>query len=192
MIVYNSLADVELADLLKSDDTGAFTELYNRYKGLLYIYACKITKDDDIAEDLVQELFINIWDKRKSINFTSSICSYLYSAVRYKFFDLVDKQKVRADYVQAFQLFLDKGEYLTDNYILEKELSATIEKEISNLPSKMREVFLLSRKENISNKEIAQRLDISEKTVKNQLSIALKTLKTKLGLLTFLFMLIHY
>jgi RNA polymerase sigma-70 factor (ECF subfamily) len=192
MIIYNSLADIELADLLKSDDTSAFTELYSRYKGLLYIYACKITRDDDIAEDMVQELFINVWDKRKSINFSSSISSYLYATVRYKFFDLVDKQKVRTDYVQAFQLFLDKGEYLTDNYILEKELSATIEKEISNLPSKMREVFLLSRKENLSNKEIAQRLDISEKTVKNQISTALKTLKTKLGLLTFLFMLILY
>jgi RNA polymerase sigma-70 factor (ECF subfamily) len=192
MIIYNSLADVELADLLKSDDTGAFTELYSRYKGLLYIYACKVTKDDDIAEDLVQELFINVWDKRKNINFTSSISSYLYTAVRYKFFDLVDKQKVRADYIQAFQLFLDKGEYLTDNYMLEKELSDAIEKEVSNLPSKMREVFLLSRKENLSNKEIAQRLEISEKTVKNQISTALKTLKTKLGLVSFLFLLIHY
>lgn len=192
MITYDSLADAELTNLLKSNDTVAFTELYNRYKGILYIYACKITKDDDIAEDLIQELFINLWDKRETINFTSSISSYLYSAVRYKFFDLVDKQKVRADYVQAFQLFLDKGEYLTDNYITEKELAATIEKEIANLPAKMREVFLLSRKENLSNKEIAERLDISEKTVKNQLSTALKTLKVKLGLLTFLLVLIHY
>jgi len=192
MIIHNSLTDAELTDLLKSNDKSAFTELYNRYKGLLYIYACKVTKDDDKAEDLIQELFINLWDKRETINFTSSISSYLYSAVRYKFFDLVDKEKVRADYVQAFQLFLDKGEYLTDNYILEKELSATIEKEISNLPAKMRKVFLLSRKENLSNKEIAERLDISEKTVKNQLSTALKTLKVKLGLLTFLLMLIHY
>jgi len=141
---------------------------------------------------LVQDIFIYLWDKRQTINFTSSISSYLYSAIRYKFFDLVDKQKVRADYVQAFQLFLDKGEFLTDNYITEKELSATIEKEIANLSAKMREVFLLSRKENLSNKEIAERLNISEKTVKNQLSTALKTLKVRLGLLTFLLLLTYY
>jgi len=89
-------------------------------------------------------------------------------------------------------LFLDKGEFLTDNYITEKELSATIEKEIANLSAKMREVFLLSRKENLSNKEIAERLNISEKTVKNQLSTALKTLKVRLGLLTFLLLLTYY
>jgi len=192
MVAYESLSDTEITDLLKLGDQGAFTEIYNRFKGLLYIYACKITRDDDIAEDLVQDIFIYLWDKRQTINFTSSISSYLYSAIRYKFFDLVDKQKVRADYVQAFQLFLDKGEFLTDNYITEKELSATIEKEIANLSAKMREVFLLSRKENLSNKEIAERLNISEKTVKNQLSTALKTLKVRLGLLTFLLLLTYY
>jgi len=192
MVVYESLSDTEITDLLKSGDQAAFTEIYNRFKGLLYIYACKITRDDDIAEDLVQDIFIYLWDKRQTINFTSSISSYLYSAIRYKFFDLVDKQKVRADYVSAFQAFLDEGERQTDNYISEKELSAVIEREVNNLPAKMREVFLLSRKEYLSNKEIAERLDISEKTVKNQISTALKTLKIKLGLFTFLFLLIHY
>ncbi len=192
MVAYDSLSDTEITDLLKFGDQVAFTEIYNRFKGLLYIYACKITGDEDIAEDLVQDIFIYVWDKRETINFTTSISSYLYSAVRYRFFDLVDKQKVRADYVQALQLFIDQGEYLTDNYILEKELAATIEKEVSNLPAKMRAVFLLSRNKNMSNKEIAVQLDISEKTVKNQLSTALKTLKVKLGLFIFLLMLIHY
>jgi len=192
MIIYISLADAELADLLKSDDTVAFTELYNRYIGLLIIYARKITMDDDIAKDIVQELFVKIWDKRHSLNYTSSFSSYLYTSVRYKFFELLDKQKVNYSYIQSIQLFIDKGEHLTDNYIREKELSVIIEREISNLPEKMRKVFLLSRKQILSNKEIALQLDISEKTVKNQLSTALKILKVKLGLLTFLLMLIFY
>jgi RNA polymerase sigma-70 factor (ECF subfamily) len=138
MEIYESLSDIEITDLLKSGDQAAFTEIYNRFKGLLYIYACKITRDDDIAEDLVQDIFIYLWDKRQTINFTSSIASYLYSAIRYKFFDLVDKQKVRADYIMTFQAFLDHGEYQTDNYISEKELAAIIEGEISKLPPKMR------------------------------------------------------
>lgn len=187
-----SYTDPALTDLLKSGNQAAFTEIYERYKGLLYIYACKIAKDDDIAEDLVQEIFINLWNKRQTIRLTSSLSSYLYTSIRYKFFDLVDHRKVRADYVQVFQTFLDKGEYLTDNYILEKELAAIIEREIDNLPEKMREIFLLSRRENLTNKEIAGHLNISEKTVKNQVSTALKTLRVKLGSLTFLYLLLHY
>jgi len=192
MIAYNSLNDIELTELLKSDDQPAFTELYNRYKDLLYIYACKITMDNDIAKDMVQELFVKVWDKRQQLNYTTSFSSYLYTAVRYKFFELLDKQKVSESYIQSIQHYLDAGEHLTDNYIREKELAFVIEREISNLPEKMREVFLLSRKQNLHNKEIAVKLNISEKTVKNQLSTALKTLKVKLGLLNFLLMLIYY
>ncbi len=192
MVDCHSFSDVELTDLLKSGNQMAFTEIYNRYKGLLYIYACKITKDEDVAEDIVQDVFIYLWDKRKTIDFKLSISSYLYSAIRYKFFDLIDREKVRENYIQKFQIFLDKQEYTTDEYIAEKELRATIEKEIDNLPDKMREIFLLSRKTNLSNKEIAERLGISEKTVKNQVSTALKTLRIKLGLFTFLVLLIYY
>lgn len=192
MVIYKSFTDAELIELVKADDKDAFTEIYNRFHGLLYLYACKITRDDDLAEDLVQELFINIWDKRQALNFTSSISSYLYSSIRYKFFDLVDKQKVRADYLHTMQFLLDHHAYDTDNYIAEKELSATIEKAISELPDKMRIIFLLSRKNNLSNKEIATELNIAEKTVKNQLSIALKSIKSQIGLHAFLFMLIHY
>lgn len=192
MGAYYSFSDAELTDLLKADDQNAFTEIYNRFQGVLYLYACKITRDDDIAEDLVQELFINLWDKRQTLNFTSSVSSYLYTSVRYKFFDLVDKQKVRADYLQTMQFLLDQGSYDTDNYMDEKELSATIENAVSELPEKMRAVFLLSRKNNLSNKEIADQLGIAEKTVKNQLSMALKTLKVKIGLHAFLFLLMHY
>jgi len=93
MIDYSSYTDFELTDSLKSGDQFAFTELYNRYKGLLYIYACKITMDDDIAKDIVQELFVKIWDKRQSIVYNTSFSSYLYTAIRYKFFELLDKKK---------------------------------------------------------------------------------------------------
>lgn len=190
-MTYSALSDQELAVSLRSGDEAAFTELYERYQGLLYIYACKIMKDEELAEDVIQELFIALWDKRETIDVKKSFSSYLYSAVRFRFFDLLDKQKVRADYAQSFQLFLDKGEYQTDNYVAEKELAAIIEKEINSLPEKMREVLLLSRRENLTNKEIAERLNISEKTVKNQLSSALKVLRVKLGLLGLLYFMMH-
>lgn len=186
MLSYSSFTDPELTVLLKSGDNAAFNELYNRFQGLLYIYACKIIKDNDEAADVVQEVFLYLWDKRSTITFKSSISVYLYSAVRYKFFNLLDKNKVRTAYKDSFQNFLDQGEYITDNYIREKEFSRLIEKEIAALPDKMREVFELSRKYNLSRKEIAGQLNLSEKTVKNQINNALKILRSKLGFFTFL------
>jgi len=190
--MHNKHSDDELVLLIKEGNVIAFEALYNRYKRLLYIYASKVTKDFDAAEDLVQEVFMSIWHKRETLEFRTSVSSYLYTAIRYRFIDLVARNKVRSDYAQGLQLFYDKGDFSVDNYMSEKELSAIIEAEISKLPDKMREIFLLSRKSNLKNKEIAQHLGISEKTVKNQLSLALKTLRDRLGLLAFLYLLFHH
>ena len=188
---YRSLTDLELTRLLFSGDNKAFIEIYNRFQVLLYVYACKITMDKEEAEDIVQEVFIYLWDKRAAIVLKSSLSSYLYSAVRYKFFNLLDHKKIRKDYLQSFQDFLDRGEYITDNYIREKEFSQLIEKEIAALPNKMREIFELSRRQNLSRKQIAEKLDVSEKTVKNQINNALKILRGKLGFFPFLLLLIN-
>lgn len=188
---YSSLTDFELTKLLISGDNKAFIEIYNRFQALLYVYACKITTDKEEAEDIVQEVFTYLWDKRTTVIFRTSISSYLYSAVRYKFFNLLDHKKIRTEYTRSFQSFLDQGEYITDDYIREKEFSQLIEKEISALPDKMREVFELSRRQNLSRKEIAEKLNVSEKTVKNQISNALKILRGKLGFFTFLILLIN-
>lgn len=188
---YGSLTDFELTKMLVSGDHKAFIEIYNRFQAILYVYACKITMDKGEAEDIVQEVFIYLWDKRTTVILRSSLSSYLYSAVRYKFFNLLDHQKIRRDYKQSFQNFLEHGEYITDNYIREKEFSQLIEKEIAALPDKMREIFELSRRQNLSRTEIAEKLNISEKTVKNQISNALKILRGKLGFFPFLLLLIN-
>jgi len=186
---YKSHSDLELLQLLKKDDHDAYAQIYDRFNGLMYIYACKIVKDFDEAEDIVQEVFISLWDKRNTLVLKSSLSSYLYSAVRYKFINLLDHKKVRTDYSTSLQSFLDEGEYLTDDYIREKEFKQLIEKEIALLPEKMREIFVMSREQNLSNKEIAEKLDLSEKTVRNQVNNALNNLRTKLGLAAFLYLL---
>lgn len=192
MTFYNSLSDIELAGLLRSGNQHAYTEIYDRYQGLLYIYACKVTKDEDEAEDIVQEIFFYLWDKREIINFSTSLSSYLYTAVRYKFFNLLDRQKIRSDYAESLQDHIKTAYIPTDHYVREKELSRIIEMEIAQLPPKMREIFELSRKANLAHKEIARVLNISEKTVKNQVNNALKQLRVKLGIFVFLIFLLFY
>jgi len=180
----NPRNDQELVTLLRDGDVTAYTELFDRYQPLLFVYARKITCDRDVAADIVQEVFIYLWDKRETIQFDGSVLSYLYSAVRYKFFNLLDKQKVRADYAKSLQTFIAQGSPLTDHYIREKEMLKLIEEQISLLPKKLRVAYELSHKANMSTTEIAEMTGVSEKTVKNQVSMAVQQLKVKLGILS--------
>lgn len=192
MQLLETYPDEVLLTLLKDGNEKAFSTIYDRFSMLLFIYACRICKDENVAEDITQEIFIYLWDKRHSLEVKSSLSAYLYSSVRYKFLDLVDKQKVRSDYINTFKKFIDVGNYSTDDYINEKELKGLIEKEIAQLPSKMQEVFSLSRDHGLSHKEIAAYLSISEKTVKNQVTNALRILKGKLNNRSFIFLLFFY
>ena len=94
---------------------------------------------------------------------------------------MISHQKIHSDYIVSLQQFIDAGEYITDHKIRHSQLLNIIEKEISLLPPKMREVFELSRNEKLSHNEIAEHLGISPQTVKKQVQNALKILKIKLG-----------
>lgn len=181
-----SLSDPDLLERLSGGDEKAFTEIYNRYFGILYVHAYKILGNKDEAKDTVQDLFSNLWIRQESLCVTGSLSSYLYSAIRNKVFDILQHKKVENKYVDSLKAYIEKGYVITDHRIREQELSAQIEKEIAALPKKMRTIFELSRKNHYSHREIANELDISEQTVKTQINNALRILRIKLGILVSL------
>jgi RNA polymerase sigma-70 factor (family 1) len=186
---YSLYTDQELVSRLKRGDPAAYTEIYGRYERLLFIHAYKRLQNREEARDIVQDLFIVLWARQGQLDLTSSLRAYLYTAIRNRIFDLIARQKLESDYVLSLQRFIDAGDYSTDHRLRINQLNAIIEKEVAQLPPKMREVFELSRNEHLSHREIAQRLDIAEQTVKKQVQNALKVLKVKLGpLLTLLLM----
>lgn len=190
MGAYCDFGDTQLALLLKKGDRTAYTEIYERYKGLLYVHAYRILQDREETKDLVQELFFTLWARRETLNFSTGLASYLYTAVRNRVFDRMAREKVASAYVESLRNFAPGFEPAADKLLEEKELAALIEKEISALPVKMRKVFLLSRVAQLSHKEIADQLVISDKTVKKQVSNALKILRLKLGMFFFLLLLL--
>jgi RNA polymerase sigma-70 factor (ECF subfamily) len=161
-------------------DRAAYTEIYKRYTGVLFAHAYHKLQDREEARDAVQELFAVLWSKRETISISSTLCGYLYSAVRNRVLNTILHKKIESGYISHLQKFTHQ-EAITDHLVREKELSLLIETEVAMLPSKMREIFELSRKSNLSHREIAHQLDISEKTVKNQVNNALKILRVKLG-----------
>lgn len=182
MSVYRECSDTELLALLAEADTQAFAEIYHRYKAVLFRHSYRMLGDDEEAKDVVQELFTNLWTRRNEIVITTALSSYLYTSIRNHILDIIAHKKIEEKYIRSLDGFLKEGEYITDQYLREKELRELIEKEVALLPPRMREVFELSRHENLTYKEIAEELNISDKTVKKQVNSALSILRQKLDI----------
>jgi RNA polymerase sigma-70 factor (ECF subfamily) len=191
MFAYSTLSDQELSDLLKKGDHRAYTEIYNRFKAPLYVHAYNKLRNREEAKDLIQELFTTLWNNRESLHLGGHLSSYLYTAVRNRVFRSISRLGLEYAYVNSIQDSVNQGICITDHRVRENQLQAMIDREINALAPKMREIFLLSRKSNLTHKEIALKLGIAEPTVKKQVNNALKTLRVKLGILTFLFLLIN-
>jgi len=181
--------------LLKGGDHHAFAMIYERYKGLLYLHAVKLLRNEDDAQDVVQELFAALWQRAPHLNVEVPLNAYLYRAIRNKIFDIFSRQKTSDTYAAKFANVEARGIWVTDEKVRENELIKSIEEGISQLPEKMREVFRLSRFNHMSHKEIAAELNISDKTVKTQINKAIKILKMKINLfilMTILFLFMVY
>ena len=185
MTDYRPLSDIALLRLFQEGDRLAYEEIYHRYWSLLFIHGKKILQDDEEAKDLVQDVFTVFWKDGKTLILKTSLSAYLYAVLRYKVFDLIDRKKVRSGYLESLEHFITENNYSSDYLIRERQLEALIEKEITALPAKMREIFEMSRKANLSHQEIDDKLGISDNTVKKQMNNALRILRNKLGTAIF-------
>jgi RNA polymerase sigma-70 factor (ECF subfamily) len=174
-----ALSDIQLIDRLKLDDETALSAIYKRYWELLYTSAYHVLKDKQVCEDIIQELFIKLWNKRYSTRITVSLKAYLYASIRYEVYRQIRTGAVRGNfYDDVLERIHTPAVYDNIEY---KELTARVSSVIDTLPEKCREVYKLSREECLSHKEIASQLNISTKTVENHLTKALRQLRTFIG-----------
>jgi RNA polymerase sigma-70 factor (ECF subfamily) len=160
---------------IKTGDASALKNLFDAYYAVLCRYANRIVNDGDQAEEIVQSLFVKIWEKRHTLNIHVSEKSYLFRAVRNRCINLLQQEKVKQQHAQQIKEALQNAmsiENDTDN-----ELEIQIEAGIEMLPEKRREIFRLSREKGLKYREIAAKLNISVKTVETQMGLALKTLR---------------
>jgi RNA polymerase sigma-70 factor (family 1) len=181
MTNYKQLSEEDLMDLLRQDSLGAFREIYLRNWKALYAEAYKRLKDKDQAEEIVQDLFATLWNKRSTIQVNESLAGYLYSSIGYRVIDYYRRELIRQKHRQALKVTYTEADYSTENNIMVKDLEYSINMAVGQLPDKCRSVYELSRVSHKSNKEIAEHLGISEKTVENHLTRALRKLRVSLG-----------
>ena len=194
--LYEKMTDEALIDLLTRDDADAFTMLYQRHWELMLLNAARVLSSREDGRDVVQEVFISLWDRRKALNITGSVLAYLQTSIKYMAIRFIRKNITRRDYLSR----LTRAE--TDSYPADgeervqlKEIQTVISRAVEQMPAKMREVYLLSREEQLSHNEIAERLDISPETVKKHVQHALHLIRAAIAnspvslttILTFLF-----
>ncbi|QDH81345.1 RNA polymerase sigma-70 factor [Echinicola soli] len=178
-------SDDQLFQKVRQGDHLAFDRLFDRYWKRLFEYAFKMLQDREQAEDVVQEVFVQLWENapQREIRHLSG---YFFRAVKYQVANTIRNQKWNIGWedVEQKDLFVDEGDQpdITAIYDL-------LEKRIEQLPPKCKEVFYLNKKEGYTAKEIAAALNISRRTVEAHLQKALKSLKTDMGQL-YAFMLI--
>ncbi|WP_299324181.1 RNA polymerase sigma factor [uncultured Maribacter sp.] len=169
----------ELIKSLKSGDEKAYMFLLDKYHRRLYAYAMNLVNDHTLAEDIVQNVFLKTWQYRKKLNTELSIQSFLYKSIYNEFVNSYKKDKsVMMLQMKYYESLVEVVEN-SDDKIIEKMINL-VSKEIEKLPPKCKEIFSLSKKEGLSNIEIAEYLNISPKTVEAQITKAFSVLRISL------------
>ena len=185
MPAISSYNEKELLLLLAKGDELAFTEIYNRYWNKLFSIASLKLNNPSEAEELVQDIFLDIWKRREELQITACINAYLATAVKYKIINILAKRNCHSFYSAQAEKINTNTDISTEQWLSFQELKGRLGKLVTALPEKCRLVFQLSRDAGLSQKAIASQLGIAEKTVESHLSKAIQSLR--LGLKTLLF-----
>jgi RNA polymerase sigma-70 factor (ECF subfamily) len=180
------MADSKSIDLIfrriKEGDRLTFQQFFETHYKEMVNYCYKITRNEVISEEVVQEIFINLWERREIIELKSALTSYLYSAIKKRSINYLKnelpKQQSQVD-TETLEGMQDTAASLDDTDDTDK-LEEFITNAVNNLPEKCREIFILSRYAGLTYQEIADELEISTKTVENQITIALRKLRISL------------
>ncbi|WP_114938670.1 RNA polymerase sigma-70 factor [Mucilaginibacter endophyticus] len=174
-------SDLKLLSLLtEGDDVDAFEEIYHRYWRVLLDTAFQRLKSKEAAQEIVQEVMINLFIKRKEININTSLEAWLKTALKYKVFNIYRSQQIHLTHLDEIIRQSSISPLTPDEAMTLKEIRKRINEAASKLPEKCRQVFMLSRFEHLSQQEIAERLKISVSTVKKHLTRALAAIREEL------------
>jgi RNA polymerase sigma-70 factor (ECF subfamily) len=158
-------------------DLQAFEKLFKDYFTPLMVFSRRILADEDDAREVVHQVFINLWEKRKEMDLNTSLKSYLFTSVHNRSLNVKrDRKKFSSEEVPE-----SAGEWDVSDQIEAMELEEKIRDAVEALPGRCREIFQLNRFDGLRYSEIAERLDISVKTVENQMSKALRILREQLA-----------
>ena len=170
-----------LLSQLAKGDHGSYQKLFYKYYADLCRFCLRYVRSAEVSEEIVQDVFIYLWEKREVINISISFKSYLYTAVRNKSINYLKLQLPKDQVKEDIDNYEIAGTSNVESQMTYAELEIKVAEAIDQLPKKCKEIFNLSRDSGHTYKEIAEKLDISVKTVENQMVIALRKLREHLS-----------
>jgi RNA polymerase sigma-70 factor (ECF subfamily) len=162
------------------DDTAAFESLFHLFHKRIYSFAQGLLSSSPDSEEVVQNVFLALWNQRKNLNISGSFTSYIFAIARNMVYEQI-RQKINKEAFSEYYLEHNvEYSFITEEEVAYRELQGKIQHCIDLLPERRREIFVLSRIEKLSYKEIAEKLNISENTVDTQIRHALNVLRRQL------------
>lgn len=171
---------VENTDILLKDVRNNFDKIYVLYYSRMFRFAKEYVLFDEDAENIVQDVFLLLWEKREVLDIQISLVSYLFALVRNKSLDYLRHKVIADEYKQELSAKLTALELLNYSFTSDEEIEQILMTAINKLPERCRQVFLKSRIEGKKNREIANELNLTVSTVENQMTIALRKLRVEL------------
>ena len=170
----------QLIQSLARRDEASFEQVFKTHFKNLHAYACTITREESAAEEVVQQVFVKLWERSEGLSISGSVAAYLYRAVYNESLNYLKHQKVRSAYGQHVVHTMKNETEHAGKKLQLKELEGRLAEAMNDMPEQCRTIFQLSRFEELRYREIADRLGLSIKTVENQMGKALKILRVKL------------
>ena len=172
-------SDSQILEAIKRDDNGAYEMVFREYYRPMAAYAFRFLNNLPESENIIQEVFLRLWQKRREIMITSSLQNYLFRSVKNQCINYIEHEKIKTGY-QDMVINHETNRVEYNEFFLEFGLKKKIETAIAALPEKRQEIFRLAREDGLKYREIADRLEISVKTVETQMTLALKQLRESL------------
>lgn len=166
---------------LKDDDESALRYIFDVYFQELYKYSARIVNQTESAEEIVQDVILNLWNSRKTIEITTSLKAYLTTSVRNRSINYLKKKYVLLETGSGDEVMMVPHSERSDKRVLTTELNDLVKTGLSMLPAKTQLIFSLSRNSDLKHAEIATQLDLSQKSVEYHMTAALKHLRSFLS-----------
>jgi RNA polymerase sigma-70 factor (family 1) len=173
----NLLSDQDLLDKCKLNDERAFNMLFDRYFKRLYGFGFGLIQDEDVAKEIAMDVMLRLWQKRDELHLETALLPYLFRSVKNAVYNYWRKAKLVTEPLEFFEESLENSHPAADSEMVFRELAHSYANFLNSLPEQRRKIFRMSRDENLTYAEIAERLNLSIHTVRNQMSSSLDHLR---------------